>query len=299
MKKFADLHPAVSFVFFLEVLCLTMIQMHPIILGISCVLALLNLWSLKRERGVTGLKWSIGFALLIAVGNAFLNPSGKTVLFTYLSGRTFTLESLICGGSAALLFTTVILWFNCFHVVMTQEKIQFLFGRIIPSMSLLFSLVLRFVPEFLRQLRTLTQARACLGLGVEQCEGGRKKIQRAAGQLSAFLSLALEQAIVTATSMRGRGYGLPGRKSYSSFRMDWKDVVILSDVIVLGGFAFAAIVLGGGNASYFPTVKVAGGQMLWLSVGAELLLMVIPLLCNSIGRYPWGYGKRSGLEEMR
>lgn len=219
MKGFSGLHPAVCFVFFVEVLLLTMIQMHPVLQAVSVGMALATLWALEGPQALRSLKGGLALGMLITVGNALLNPGGATILFTYLGGRTFTLESLLWGGSAAMLLLAVILWFRSFHLVMTQDKIMFLFGRGIPTLSLLFCMTLRFVPEFTRQLRMLSQARASMGLGLEQCRSGREKIRRGAEQLSAFLSLALEQALVTAASMRGRGYGLPGRKSYALVRM--------------------------------------------------------------------------------
>lgn len=278
MSDFSELHPAVSFLFFVETLLLTMIQMHPVLLGISCVMALLTLWSLKGTRCLTGIQSALCFALLIVVGNAVLNPVGETVLFTYWGGRTFTKESVVWGGCAALLFTAVLLWCQCFHHVMTQEKIQFLFGRKFQALSLLFSLVLRFAPDFVNQLRALTRARACLGLGIKQCDTNQKKIQRAISQLAAFLSLALEQAVVTAASMRGRGYGLSGRRSYSLFRLDAWNCIILCVVTVLGGITVTAIALGGGGAAYFPTVQLAWNGAFWNATRSELLLFAVALV---------------------
>lgn len=292
MRTFGDLHPAVSFAFFLEVLLLSMIQMHPMLLWVSCILSLFSLWLLDGDRSIGWLKGAIGLAVLIAAGNGLLNPAGKTVLFTYFGGRAFTLESLTWGIHAAILFTAVILWFRCFHIVMTQEKIQFLFGRVIPSVSLLFSMVVRFVPEFLRQLRALTRARACLGLGTEQCGSKLEKFRRASMQLSAFLSLALEQAMITAASMRGRGYGLPGRKSYSLFHMDWWNGIVLVGVIMLGGISFWAVLAGGGTADYFPELRLATGRWLWLATGAEALLMALPALYGGVSRCLWQHRKR-------
>lgn len=292
MKGFSGLHPAVCFVFFVEVLLLTMIQMHPVLQAVSVGMALATLWALGGLQALRSLKGGLALGMLIAVGNALLNPGGATILFTYLGGRTFTLESLLWGGSAAMLLLAVILWFRSFHLVMTQDKIMFLFGRGIPTLSLLFCMTLRFVPEFTRQLRMLSQARASMGLGLEQCRSGREKIRRGAEQLSAFLSLALEQALVTAASMRGRGYGLPGRKSYALVRMTLGSGGYLAALLLLGGIGLAAILRGGGGASYFPSVQLAGGRMLWLGAAAEGLLMAMPVLCNAAVQLRWRRSRR-------
>lgn len=275
MRTFQQLHPVVNLMFFLLALTLTMLQLHPLFLLVSwfCAIAALTALSGKPPMGVRTL---VGLMLLIAVGNALLNPAGETVLFTYLNGRTFTWEALAWGGSAALLFGSVVLWFACFHTVMTGEKLTYLFGRLTPALALLFCMVLRLVPTFLRQLKALSQTRSSLGLGLEQCATVSQKLRCATAQLAAFVSLALEQAAVTANSMRGRGYGLAGRTSYTRFRMDVGNGVLLVVLLGLGGIVGCALFQGAGNASYFPRITLACGGWLWLGAGAACLLMGIP-----------------------
>ena len=189
MRRFSQLHPAVNLLFFVLVLLITMLQLHPAFLLVSGLWAGLSLAALGGKSPL-GWRTLVGLMLLIALGNGLLNPAGETVLFTYLGGRTFTLESLAWGGSAAVLFGSVVTWFACFHRVMTGEKLMHLFGRFTPTLALLFCMVLRFVPEFSRQLRTLSQTRSSLGLGVEQCATLMQKLNCASTQLAAFLSLA-------------------------------------------------------------------------------------------------------------
>lgn len=57
----------------------------------------------------------------------------------------------------------VVLWFVCFNRVITSDKFVYLFGRVIPALSLVLSMTLRFVPLFRRQLETVRQAQFCIG----------------------------------------------------------------------------------------------------------------------------------------
>ena len=279
MRRFSQLHPAVNLLFFVLVLLITMLQLHPAFLAVSGLWAGLSFGRFWAEVTLGGADAFI-LMLLIALGNALLNPAGETVLFTYLGGRTFTLESLAWGGSAAVLFGSVVTWFACFHRVMTGEKLMHLFGRFTPTLALLFCMVLRFVPEFSRQLRTLSQTRSSLGLGVEQCATLTQKISCASTQLAAFLSLALEQAADTANSMRSRGYGLPGRSSYTAFRMDGFNAALLVVLVALGGLTLTSLTLGAGGSSYFPGITLASGRWLWVGIVSECLLMGVPIVLN-------------------
>ena len=86
-------------------------------------------------------------------------------VITYLgTGNPLTLESILYGLAAAAMLVTVIGWFSCYNAVMTSDKFIYLFGRIIPSLSLLFSMVLRFVPRFKAQLKTVSAAQRCICL---------------------------------------------------------------------------------------------------------------------------------------
>ena len=76
--------------------------------------------------------------LFSAVLNPLFNHEGATIL-TYLpDGNPLTLESMLYGVSAAAMMVTVILWFSCYNSVMTSDKFLYLFGRVIPALSLLF-----------------------------------------------------------------------------------------------------------------------------------------------------------------
>ena len=115
---------------------------------------------------------------------------------------------------------------------------------------------------------------------MEQCATLTQKISCASTQLAAFLSLALEQAADTANSMRSRGYGLPGRSSYTTFRMDGFNAALLAVMAALGGLTLVSLALGAGVTSYFPGIALASGRWLWVGVVAECLLMGVPVVLN-------------------
>ena len=277
---FSDCHPAVNFLYFALVLAFSMCLMHPACLVISltgacCYLA--GLYGL-RELGRSA-RWLIPMALLAAVVNPAFVHQGVTIL-TYLpSGNPLTLESILYGLAAALLLAAVVLWFRCFSAVMTSDKFIYLFGRIIPALSLVLSMTLRFVPRFRRQFRTVAQAQRFMGRDTEN----GSLLQRCKNAMKVFsimVTWSLESAIDTADSMRSRGYGLPGRSSYTAFRMDGFNVALLVVMAALGGLTLVSLALGAGVTRYFPGIALTGGRWLWVGVAAECLLMGVPVVLN-------------------
>ena len=102
-------------------------------------------------------------AVFAALVNPAFNHEGATIL-TYLpSGNPLTLESMLYGVAAAVMLASVVLWFSSYNEVMTSDKFVYLFGRVIPALSLVLSMALRFIPKFKAQMQTVSEAQACIG----------------------------------------------------------------------------------------------------------------------------------------
>ena len=107
-------------------------------------------------------------AVFAALVNPAFNHEGATIL-TYLpSGNPLTLESMLYGAAAAVMLASVVLWFSSYNEVMTSDKFVYLFGRVIPALSLVLSMSLRFIPKFKVQMQTVSEAQACIGQRYEK-----------------------------------------------------------------------------------------------------------------------------------
>jgi energy-coupling factor transport system permease protein len=148
----------------------------------------------------------------------------------------------------------VILWFSCYNAVMTSDKFVYLFGRIIPALSLVLSMTLRFVPKFAAQAKAVSEAQRCVG---RDTRTGTllQRIKNGVTIISILVTWALENAIETADSMRGRGYGLPGRTAYSIYRFDERDRMALLWLSFCGLSTIAAWIAGGFYWRWYPSVK--------------------------------------------
>lgn len=254
---FSSYHPLINFLYFALVLLCSMCFVHPAALFLS--LAAAFVWStyLGGRRALRfNLLATIPMLLLMAFINPAFNHEGATIL-TYLpSGNPLTLESILYGLVSAAMLVTVILWFSCYNKIMTSDKFVYLFGRIIPAMSLVLSMVLRFVPRLKQQLKIIANAQKCLG---RDASNGSvwQRVRHAIRILSILITWAMENAIETADSMKSRGYGLPGRTAFSIYRMDERDKHALLLIGGLGAFVLAMLAAGGFEAHYFPTFRIA------------------------------------------
>lgn len=235
---FSTFHPLVNLVYFIAVLICSMVFMHPIFQAIALVSSALYSVTLKGKNAAKfNTLYLIPLLVLMAVINPVFNHAGVTILFYLNNGNPITLESMLYGIAAACMYVTVIVWFSCYNAVMTSDKFIYLFGKMMPALSLIFSMVLRFVPRYLTQLKVISNAQRCIGRDASQgniVNRARNGIRI----LSIMTTWALENAIETADSMKSRGYGLPGRTSFSMFRFDrrdqWLSLIMIGLLIVVG-----------------------------------------------------------------
>ena len=252
---FSSFHPIINFLFFGLVLVFSMCFMHPVCLLISlgCGLA----YAL-RLNGRKGLRFSLVYMLPMLLLAAFINPAfnheGVTILRYLPSGNPLTLESILYGIAAAVMLVSVLEWFSCYTAVMTSDKFVYLFGRIIPALSLVLSMALRFVPKFSAQMKVVRDAQRCVG---RDTDNGTvlQRIRNGITIFSIMVTWALENAIETADSMRSRGYGLPGRSAFSIYRFDSRDTAALLWLLFCGTYLVSGWIAGAFRWYYYPAVS--------------------------------------------
>jgi energy-coupling factor transport system permease protein len=242
-------------IYFVVVLAFSMILMHPICLVISLLSAFsYALYLNGRKAWRFNLRYMLPLLILTALLNPAFNHRGMTILTYFKNGNPLTLESIVYGIAAALMLITVISWFSCFNAVMTSDKFVYLFGRIIPALSLILSMSLRLVPRYRAQIRVITDAQRCIGRDVST-GGLLRRARHGIRILSIMVTWALENAIETADSMKCRGYGLPKRTAFSIFRFDRRDLSALLFVLICGGYLTAGTVSGGLGFLYYPMLE--------------------------------------------
>jgi energy-coupling factor transport system permease protein len=254
---FAGFHPLLNYLYFAYVALITVFFLQPALLIIS--LASAFAWSvyLGRRRALRfGLMFVLPLMIVAAAFNPLFNHEGVTLLW-YLRDNPITLESIIYGACAAAMIGGVIFWFSCYNAVMSSDKFIYLFGRVIPAMSLIISMALRFIPRYVEQTKRVASARRGVGMGVSS-GGFIARVKSGGGILSVMVTWALENAVETADSMRSRGYGLKGRTAYSIYRFDSRDRAMLLLLCALMAVVIVCALAGVLSVEFFPMFEMNG-----------------------------------------
>ena len=270
---FSNRHPAVNFAFFLVIICCAAVIQHPAYLAVGIFSGAVYYLLLHGSRGLRGIAGMLPIFLILSLLNPLFNTYGEHILF-HLFGRPYTLEALLYGFAIGGTFLEMLLWFGCYNQVLTSDKFTALFGNLIPALSLLLVMVLRLIPSFLRKAAQLTGARKSIGKGAAEGSSNQEKLTDGMAILGALTSWALEGSIVTADSMRSRGYGTGKRTRFQLYRMTGRDVFLL--VLILG-LEIAVIEAGGTQASFTPKLKIS--PLGW-GFPAYCCLLLIPTLLH-------------------
>jgi energy-coupling factor transport system permease protein len=275
---FAGYHPCVNLLYFAAVIGFGMFFFHPVLLGISFFCAAVYAVYLKGKKALRfGLLFILPLLVFTAVMNPLFNHQGLTIVAYLPNGNPVTLESVLYGIAAAGMLVTVIVWFVCFNTIITSDKMIYLFGRVLPALSLILSMSLRFVPRFIKQAKIIQNAQKGLG---EKPSGVKV--------LSILVTWALENAIETADSMKARGYGLPGRTAFSIFTFRRRDGYAVGFIFICVCVICAGIVSGVLRFRYFPGVVFYDVNPLIVIVFIfYFVLGIFPVILNMKEAFYW------------
>ncbi len=287
MRAFSDYNPIVIAVYILTVAGIAMLCLHPVLLLLSLLGAVLFFFLQNGSRGMR----SHGLFLGLFVGMALINPlvshNGITVLFV-IQDAPITGEAVLYGIVAAGMVMAVLYWFRSFTQMMTEDKLLYLFGKLSPKLALILSMGLRYVPMFQKQAQRVNQTQTALGLYRDDNLPDRMK-----GGLRIFsimVTWALENGIITADSMTARGYGIGMRSHFSLFRFRAADGVILLLTVFLGFMTGFSVGTGAFNITFYPKIMIAPlsfwGLVGCLSYG---LLVLLPTVMEVGERIKWKY----------
>lgn len=252
MRSLSDSNPIAVFIYTVTVTGISMFCMNPVILALSLAGSVCFFAASNRSES---LKSHLPF-LALFLASALLNPlfhhNGVTVLFM-MNDNPVTLEAALYGAASGAMLVSALYWFRSFSRIMTSDKLLYLLGSAAPKLSLVFSMALRSIPLFKKQIVKINRAQKALGLYrddniIDDFRGGARVFSAASGW-------ALENGITTADSMAARGYGTGRRTRFSIFRFGAPDVLLTALSLGLGALTACAAGAGALAFEYYPAVS--------------------------------------------
>ncbi len=292
---FYTYHPIINMLFFTVVITTTVFLINPIILVLSYTAAFIYSVRLKGSKALKfNLLYMMPLMLFAAAINVLFVHEGATILGYFSNGNPITLESLVYGLFSALMIGSVIIWFSCYNEVISSDKVIYLFGRVLPKTSLIFSMVLRLVPMYKAQTKIISNAQK--GIGRDLHTGNIfQRARNGLKILSIMLTWSLENGVETSESMKARGYGLKGRTSFSIFRFDARDRALASSLGTLIAVFIYGLGIGRFYFRIYPTVKWT--EFTTASIPSYISIAIIfflPIIIGIMEDIKWKHLKSAG-----
>ena len=287
--EFARYHPVVNLSFFIAMIVSTMLFFDVIYISLSFIAALCYGYYVGRKKFLkTAALFVLPIMVISVFMNIWINNQGTTILF-YIFERPIYLEVTLYAALQSLAFASVLMWCYTYNFLMTSDKFIYVFGKIIPTLSLVFSMVLRFIPMFHSRASLIAKGQKCIGH--DTGSGSKKeKISHGINILSIMTTWSLENSVDTSDSMKARGYGLPGRTAYNQYYFSLRDIVTMIIFLVLFFIVFFGIPNYGLHINYFPTIdfeyKSSAWPLIYICSG---IFGLFPMILNLYENIKWKY----------
>jgi energy-coupling factor transport system permease protein len=289
MNGLKSVNPAVAFIYFIMANIIAMFNINPVTALISLFGSGL-LWFVRdgKKDGKIHL-----LTLAVILGCAIINPlfshNGKTVIMV-INNNPVAFESFIFGLTTGVIAASVFYWFSTFSVIMTSDKIIYTVGKISPKAALILTMSLRFVPLFIDRAKTINNAQKAMGIYREETIISRFK--GTARVISAMVTYAVENMIVTAESMEARGYTGSKRRPYSLFKFLPRDYIILAVTVLFSSVIIYIQAAGFIDFWFYPEITgLNTGAAAVLGYCLYFILCLIPTLIEGGDRIRWRFLK--------
>lgn len=274
-------HPLVASSYYIVVLLIVMSTTNPIVIG-SCFIGsfCFRLIQLKGRQFIRSFGFPFFFLIAITLTNPLFVHRGGTILFFFF-GKPFTLEALVYGLHMGIMIATVLFLFQSLQVVVDSEKFFYLFGKRFAKLSLILTMIFRFIPLFQHYFQELRQVQKTMDR--TQQRSLKEKADYGLDLFGNLFSWALENAMDTADSMKARGYGSYQRSSRISYRWSWVDTVCLFGVLGMLSIFLISLAKGVYLFNYYPYTESITllFENHWLNYGLIFLFALLPTI-NSV-----------------
>lgn len=225
------------------------------------------------------IKFFIPMSLLIIILNPLVSHAGVTQI--HIIGNFFiTLEALVYGILMSLSFLIILLLFASYNIAISYQEMLYVFSKRFPNISMIIIMALRFIPLLNYRLSELNKVfRIKTSLNIDEDEEKYvEKVKNAAKMLAVVVSWSLEESMLTAKSMKARGYGIAKRTSYLSFNFRKIDYYFILVVLISSVICIIGLLQGQGRIEIYPQLEFSFYKNILNIYYFSFLVLLLPII---------------------
>lgn len=281
MMKLTVIHPAVYIIYYLVLIIFAFLFNNPyyLISLLVCVSVLIILQGISSEFKNL-IRFFIPMSLLIIILNPLVSHVGVTKI--YLMGNYFiTLEAVTYGILMSLSLLIILLLFTSYSNAVSYQEMLYIFSKKFPNISMIIIMALRFIPLLnfrLSEVNKVFQFDQKHFNNEKKDEGKIDKLKNTAKMLAVVVSWSLEESMLTANSMKARGYGITQRTSYLSFKFRKIDYYFMVIVLVSALVCIVGLLQGQGRIEIYPQLNFSFSENIFNMYYFSFLILLLPLI---------------------
>jgi len=279
MMKLTVIHPAVYIIYYLVLIIFAFLFNNPyyLISLLVCVSVLIILQGISSEFKNL-IRFFIPMSLLIIILNPLVSHVGVTKI--YIMGNYFiTLEAVTYGILMSLSLLIILLLFTSYSNAVSYQEMLYIFSKKFPNISMIIIMALRFIPLLnfrLSEVNKVFQFDQKHSNNEKKDEGKIDKLKNTAKMLAVVVSWSLEESMLTANSMKARGYGITQRTSYLSFKFRKIDYYFMVIVLVSALVCIAGLLQGQGRIEIYPQLNFSFSENIFNMYYFSFLILLLP-----------------------
>ncbi|RDY27862.1 hypothetical protein CHL78_007615 [Romboutsia weinsteinii] len=289
--SFETLNPNVILIYFILTIGALYSIENPVLILIFIVISIFINLRFCKTSFKRLFKSFILMSLLVFIINPLVSHKGTTILF-YIKYTPITLESIFYGFISSIKLITLLFFSNYFNSIMTYERLIYILSPLGHNLSLIISLSIKFIPEYLEKITSIKDTQKTKGIHLDS----DKKIDIAKNLvyiLNAFFFVTLEDGIVTIKSIKARGYYNRCNTNKSKIKLRLVDYICIAMSVM-----FLTITLLVDNTmgyKIYPTLtNVEINTQMIISIIVYLLFLEIPIILEQGEKLYVIYKRREG-----
>ncbi|OEC88523.1 cobalt ABC transporter permease [Methanobacterium sp. A39] len=277
--KFTVIHPATYMVYYLILILFAFFFNDPYYLAsfLICIILLITFQGINSEfKNI--IKFYIPMAFLIIILNPLVSHIGVTKI--YIIGSYFiTLEALVYGILMSLSLLIILLLFASYNNTVSYQEMLYILSKRFPNISIIIIMALRFIPLLNYRLSEVNKVfRLNHESSAKNNETKINKIKDTAQMLAVVVSWSLEESMLAAKSMKGRGYGITERTNYLSFKFRKIDYYFISIIIISAVVCITGLLQGHGRINIYPQLQFSFSENIFNIFYFSFLILLLPLV---------------------
>ena len=272
--SFKNLNPYMNLIYFLTLIVMLYSTDNPIIITVIFIMVILINMTFCKESLRNTLKSFIFIVALVVIINPIVSHRGMTILF-YIGYTPITLESVVYGVISGIKLLTLLLMGSYFNKIMDYEKLAYVLAPMGNNLSLIISLSVKFIPEYLDKIKSIKDTQKTKGINLE--DKSKKKVAKSMTYiLNAFFFITLEQGIITIKSIKSRGYLNRDKRMKRSINLKFIDYIFLAIgfLLIILRIAFSKVAI----YDIYPRLTMPVINInIFLLIFAYILFLGIPI----------------------